>query len=463
MYRAVALLALRQGAEPGDGPALGRIAREMDLELGPLVLVEGEDVTAAIRSAAVDGVVSQVAAHPEVRAELLARQRAWTGSRRRGVVEGRDIGSVVLPDAELKVYLDAHPEVRAARRAGQDRPGGSVGTAPTASLEEVASSIAARDRLDSSRASSPLVVAEGALVVDSTEQSVEEVVEVLLNALAERGLLDPDPAGPTRADPAPPAPHRDASEGAAPTAAASSGRRPGGAKAAGGKLPELRPITKGELAFYALCRAIAVGASRVVLPGPVVGGEELPRKGAYVLAPSHRSYVDWLVAARVTRRRLRYLVKAEVWRSRAAGRLLELLGAFPVHRGTADRQAFNRALEVLAAGEPLVIFPEGTRTEGPLIQELQEGAAYLALRAGVPIYPVGLGGTERSMPRGARLPRPTRVRVVVGRPVLPGEAPAPGATGRVSRASTRAVSELLRARLQAALDEAEGRTGPAGG
>ena len=219
-----------------------------------------------------------------------------------------------------------------------------------------------------------------------------------------------------------------------------------------------RPITRGELRFYALCRAIAVGTSRIWFPGTVVGAEHLPASGPYVLAPVHRSNVDWLVVARVTRRRLRYLVKGEVWRVKSVGRLLELLGTFPVKRGAADREALGRSLEVLAAGEPLVVFPEGTRGAGPVVGELREGAAYLAIRAGVPVLPVGMSGLERSMPRGSRFPRPARVRIVVGPPVLP-DAPAEpsGSRSRVSRGATHAFSERIRAAVQEAFDAAEGR------
>ncbi|MDA8297109.1 MAG: lysophospholipid acyltransferase family protein [Actinomycetota bacterium] len=230
---------------------------------------------------------------------------------------------------------------------------------------------------------------------------------------------------------------------------------PGQAVAAGGP----RAATPGELAFYGACRFVAVGASRLYYPGPVVGAEHVPETGSFILAPSHRSYIDWLIAARVTRRRLRYLVKAEVWKSKAAGRLIEALGAFPIQRGAADRHAFTLALSVLATGEPLVVFPEGTRQRGPEIAELQDGAAYLALRARVPIVPVALGGTEAAMPRGATIPRPGRVRIVVGEPIAPEgflDGSAEGSV-RVPRAATRALSEALRERLQALLDEAEGR------
>lgn len=443
MYRAVALLALERGIGPADAPALTALAGAMELEVGARVLLDGRDVTAEIRSDDVNAIVSEVATHPAVRAELVARQRAWAAAHARGVVEGRDIGSVVLPDAALKVYLDAHPEIRAQRRGGQ-------GEVPA----EGAASLAARDHVDSTRTASPLTVVDGALVIDSSHLGVDEVVERILAALAEQGIVPATPPAPA-VPPAPGAPATAGDDGS-PAAVASAAPRRGGAR-----LPTTpRPPSPGELAFYAACRAIAVGTSLAYFPGPVLGAEKLPA-GPFVLAPSHRSYVDWLIAARVTHRRLRYLVKAEVWRSRAAGRLLEALGAFPIARGTADRQAFQRALEVLATGEPLVVFPEGTRKNGPLIGELQEGAAYLALRAGVPVVPVALGGTEKAMPRGSVVPRPTRVRIVVGDPIAPDEFLVGAPAGRVPRTATRALSERLRKALQELFDTAEGRAGDA--
>ena len=136
--------------------------------------------------------------------------------------------------------------------------------------------------------------------------------------------------------------------------------------------------------LYAVCRFIAVGLSRLLFPGPVIGRENLPRSGAYVIAPLHRSHLDFLIVARISRRRFRYLAKAEVWRFARLGRFIERLGALPVHRESTDRDSFNRSLAVLEGGEPLMVFPEGTRRDGPLVGELREGAAYLALRAGVP-------------------------------------------------------------------------------
>jgi 1-acyl-sn-glycerol-3-phosphate acyltransferase len=223
--------------------------------------------------------------------------------------------------------------------------------------------------------------------------------------------------------------------------------------------PVRRP-SRSALAFYGVCRFISVGFSRFYWPGRVIGKANLPKDGAYVLAPVHRSNIDWLVVARVTRRRLRYLVKGEVWKVPALGRFIELLGAFAVHRDMPDREALNKAREVLEAGEPLVVFPEGTRGAGPMIGEIREGAAYLALRAGVPIVPVGMAGTEAAMPRGTRFPRPHRVSLVIGAPIEVGPSTdGDGARVRIARSRLRETSEALRDAMQLALSHAMAQLG----
>jgi cytidylate kinase len=165
MYRAVTLRALREGVALDDADALGAVARSMSLTVGTQVLLDGEDVTAAIRSGEVDAAVSAVAAQPQVRSELVRRQREWWARHGGGVVEGRDIGSVVFPDADLKIFLTADPSERARRREVH----GAV--------------LARRDDLDSSRELSPLLVPEGAIVVDSTGMTIEQVVDEVLSHL----------------------------------------------------------------------------------------------------------------------------------------------------------------------------------------------------------------------------------------------------------------------------------------
>jgi prephenate dehydrogenase len=176
MYRAVTLGALTKHVELSDAEACAALARSMDLSVGERVVLNGEDVTEQIRAPGVTEAVSIVAAHAMVRTELVRRQRAWVLAKGGGVVEGRDIGSVVLPDADLKVFLTADSSERAWRRAAEDQAG------PDA-VASTAESIRRRDELDSTRATSPLVAPMGAIVVDSTGRSVESVVEEVLGEL----------------------------------------------------------------------------------------------------------------------------------------------------------------------------------------------------------------------------------------------------------------------------------------
>jgi cytidylate kinase len=167
MYRAVTLAAMRRGIDTADLDRVANVARELSLEVGDHgVLVDGIDATTEIRSREVTAAVSTVAANSAVRGELVRRQRQWANQRGGGVLEGRDIGSVVFPDAELKLYLTASPRVRAERRVAE--AGGNV--------EEMAVSIERRDRHDSSRSDSPLVEPDGSIVVDTTGLSIDEVL-----------------------------------------------------------------------------------------------------------------------------------------------------------------------------------------------------------------------------------------------------------------------------------------------
>jgi cytidylate kinase len=176
MYRAVAFAALRRGVAVSDPAAVAEVARAMELEVSDdgQVVVDGIDATQAIRGREVTEVVSTVAANTPVRDELRGRQRAWARQRGGGVIEGRDIGTVVFPDADLKLYVTASARTRAERRVGEI--GGDVA--------DVEAAINERDRLDMARLDGPLVAHERAIVVDTTGLTVDEVVDRIL------GLLD---------------------------------------------------------------------------------------------------------------------------------------------------------------------------------------------------------------------------------------------------------------------------------
>ena len=178
MYRAITLLALDRAFDLADADAIVVAARAVELDVGSppgRVLLDGRDVSAEIRGPVVSAAVSQVSAHPAVRELLVARQRAWADEHGGGVVEGRDIGTVVFPDATVKVYLTASPQARAGRRAldeaAADRP------TETSAVEEA---LTRRDELDSSRATSPLRAADDAVVIDTTERDAGSVVEEIV-------------------------------------------------------------------------------------------------------------------------------------------------------------------------------------------------------------------------------------------------------------------------------------------
>jgi 1-acyl-sn-glycerol-3-phosphate acyltransferase len=213
-------------------------------------------------------------------------------------------------------------------------------------------------------------------------------------------------------------------------------------------------------ALYTVVRTLVAGFTTALTRLTIEGRDNLPSTGGFVLAPVHRSYIDTPISSCVTRRRLRFMGKDTLWKYRWSGWLLSALGGFPVTRGRADREALRRCVAVLEAGEPVVLFPEGERKSGPLIHPLFDGAVYVALRAGVPIVPVGIGGSERVMPKGARFLHPHKVHVIVGPPI---ESPSPATSGRVSRSTIREHSDGLHATLQLLFDEAQQRVGlPAG-
>jgi len=206
----------------------------------------------------------------------------------------------------------------------------------------------------------------------------------------------------------------------------------------------------GARGLYRAIRVIVVLFCRVWLGLSVHGAERMPRVGAFILAPTHRSAMDIPVAAAGSRRRLRFMGKDSLWRVHPIGAVLSALGGFPITRGSADLEALKRCVGVLAAGEPLVLFPEGTRQSGAEVHPLFDGAAFVAYKAGVPIVPAAIAGTEAVMAKGRRSIARGRCALVIGEPIT-----LPSIEGtRATREDLAALTEVLRSRMQAALDEA---------
>ena len=203
--------------------------------------------------------------------------------------------------------------------------------------------------------------------------------------------------------------------------------------------------------FYNVIRWILFLLCTVYFRLHIEGKNNIPKFGAFILAPIHRSNVDTPIACLSTPRRLRFMGKDSLWKIRPVGMILSALGGFPVTRGTADLEALKRCLVVLALGEPIVLFPEGTRQTGEKVQPLFDGAAYLAIKSGVPIIPVGIGGTQAVMRKGSKFIYPKKCWMIVGKPIYPPQT----TPGRTPRSATKELSAQLKQSLQSLFDDAQ--------
>lgn len=203
--------------------------------------------------------------------------------------------------------------------------------------------------------------------------------------------------------------------------------------------------------FYTLIRGLVVTVCVGYTRARVIGKHNIPKSGPFLLAPIHRSNIDTPLAAAVTSRRMRFMGKDSIWKFKPIGWIISSLGAFPVTRGSADREALKRCISVLESGEPLVLFPEGTRQSGPIVQPLFDGAAYVAVKAGVPIIPVGIGGSEGVMPKGSKMIYPRKCVLVVGEPIVA----VADESGRIPRSAVKDITERLTVDLQRLFDEAQ--------
>ena len=422
------------------------------------VKVGNTDITEAIRSPEVTAASSIVAAYPAVRKRLRQLQRDWAEARGGGVVEGRDIGTDVFPEARHKFYLTASAEERATRRADE------TGTTKT----QVLPTLQSRDAADQSRQHSPLRKADDAIELDTTGFTVEQTVERVLSVIASQG----------------------ANEGAASTESEAryetkdKSDRQGKTESKGDSkdfsaydFPAAKNYgTKrslGNRMFYSTARRLCLLISGPYLRQRIRNRGHLPAEGPVIVAPGgHRSNLDTLLVGMAVRRSPLYMAKDSLFKSRFWSSFIRAFGGFPVARDKLDRRALETAVEVLERGDVLIVFPEGSRQEGPKLQPLFVGVAWLSAKTGAPVVPLGIGGSQKVMPIGKIMPRPHRIRMILGEPMPPpqtggsavgssaaGEsAVGKSTTGGSARASREARDEFtknLSEKLQALFDEAQ--------
>jgi cytidylate kinase len=409
MYRAFTLAALRAGVPATDAGACGALVRGLGLTVEPgpetRIILAGEDVTGRLRDPEVEANVSPYSAIPAVREEMVARQRQLAAGGRI-VLAGRDIGTVVLPAAPLKLYLTASEEERARRR----------GEETSRAAESALADIASRDTLDSNRATSPLRAADDAVQIETTDLTVEAVVAKALAALPQ----------------APPV--ASAAEQPPPRASTPAWRMLQGRVT--GRLRWGTFVPPFYWACTYLLRAILVVVARWKAPGR----ENVPESGALIVVSNHLGNADPpIIGAAIASRRVRWMAKIELFHG-VFGVLCRLWGAFPVRRFEADVAAMLNAERILKRGEVLGMFPEGTRSRDGLMGRPHPGTALIALRSGATVLPCAVSGTE-VLKHPKLLMRKPRVTVSIGQPIL---------VEKVRRPSEQQVTELTE-RIYAAI------------
>jgi len=217
----------------------------------------------------------------------------------------------------------------------------------------------------------------------------------------------------------------------------------------------LRAQTLWDRIMFLVTRNVVIGFARVYFRLTVMGTEKLP-DGPFILSPIHRSNLDSPLATAITRKRMRFMGKDSLWRPKATRRFLYAIGGFPVARGSADRESMRTVMAMLANGEAVVMFPEGTRCSGPDVWPLFDGPAYVSCRTGLPIVPLGIGGSERAMRRGSKILWPVKIAMIVGDPI---PAPVLERGKRAPRSAVKATTERLAEELQVVFDRAQAYVG----
>lgn len=346
MYRALAWLALKENVDLENEQALLALTRRAMPEVQYVdgtqhTLIDGTDVTGLIRTPEVSMAASTLSKTADVRAAMVARQQELAGKQSM-LLDGRDIGTKVLPNATIKIFLTASPEARARRRFVELQQKGDPST-----YEQVLSDVLRRDEQDTTRAASPLKAADDAQILDSSLMNFEQVVEDVLRRFHMRLGHMPRPA------------------------------------------EKFTPV-------YSFARKVAGLLFSTIMPVTYHRPELAQLDAPYILIANHGCMLDPLLAAwKCYRYHIRFMGKKELTKHKPLKWLFDKLLMIPVDRHNSDMAAMRASIKTLKEGHSLGIFPEGTRYKQGVMEDLESGVAMIALRSGVPLLPAYIAGKPR--------------------------------------------------------------------
>lgn len=379
MYRAVALYVLSNGKNPDDENEVELALENININLlhtgeGQRIILNGEDVSDKIRTPEISMAASKVSAIPKTREFLLSLQKN-IAKENNVIMDGRDIGTVVLPQAQVKIFLTASSEERARRRYEE-----LIAKGEKVEYEDILRDINERDYNDTHREIAPLKKADDAIEIDSTSISLEAAIDKIVWTI--KNVVTKDARYET---------------------------------------PQLRPVIKGKKTplwkriAHEFLRLVAKAIYYTYLDLHFEGVENVPKDGSNIFASNHRSYTDPILISLKPKVMFSFMAKEELFKKNIFFTLIiKLFGAFPVSRGKGGAEAIDKSIERLNKGYNLVIFPEGTRSKDGKVLKGKTGVALVAAMAQVPVIPVGIVFEGKIKFR-------RKVTVRFGEPIIPKE------------------------------------------